>query len=129
MFNEIPRAVRRAATGAAWVALAALGPPPATAQPAIRLAPGQDHALILSENPSTGYSWAIDAAASKGLDVVAVEHRGHKPGKTMPGAPGERLWTLRALKSGHAEIAFVYRRPWESAPPVDTRTVVVDVAP
>jgi inhibitor of cysteine peptidase len=83
--------------------------------------------LTFAENPTTGYTWAIDPAASKGLDVVAVDDQGYRGGGTMPGAPGKRLWNLRALTPGHADIAFVYRRPWEPAP-IETRRIAVDVA-
>ncbi len=108
------------------ICAAALLPLPAGAQQAIRLSPGESRQLTLAENPSTGYTWAINSAASRGLDVVALADDGHRSGGTMPGAPGMRLWSVRALKSGHAEIVFVYRRPWEPAP-IDTRRVVVDV--
>ncbi|RBP11980.1 putative secreted protein [Roseiarcus fermentans] len=95
--------------------------------PAIRLAPGEIRALILPENPSTGYAWAIDAAASRGLDIVAIADDGRRSGGDRPGAPGERLWSIRGLSPGHADIVFVYRRAWEPAA-VETRHVAVDVA-
>ncbi len=104
-----------------------LAAPPAHALDALRLAPGESRTLTFAENPSTGYSWAIDPAASQGLEIVAIMERGHRRGATMPGAPGTRRWTLRALKPGHADIVFGYRRPWEQTP-IETRHVVVDVA-
>jgi len=101
-------------------------------EPAIRLSPGRLRTVTLPENPSTGYTWAIDRAASRGLGAIAISDGGHKRGRAAPGgppgAPGERLWTIRALAPGHAEIVFVYRRPWEPAP-AETRRVAVDVAP
>ncbi len=104
-----------------------LDAPPAGAQEALRLAPGQSRSVTFAENPSTGYTWAIDPAASEGLDIVAVVDGGHHRGAPMPGAPGTRRWTLRALKPGHADIVFVYRRPWEQTLSGETRHVVVDV--
>ena len=100
---------------------------PVRAQESLYLAPGESRSVTFAENPSTGYTWAIDPAASEGLDIVAIADQGHRRGATMPGAPGTRRWTLRALKPGHADIVFVYRRPWERAPG-ETRHVVVDVA-
>ncbi|MGJ0505655.1 MAG: protease inhibitor I42 family protein [Methylocystis sp.] len=92
----------------------------------LRLAPGADTTFRLSENPSTGYSWRIDAAASAGLDHVAIIDRGHQRGENLPGAPGAHGWTIRALTSGKATIHFVHQRPWEPAP-VETRDVVVEI--
>jgi inhibitor of cysteine peptidase len=101
---------------------------PAVADETLRLRPGASTTLRLEENPSTGYSWRLDATASTGLDHVAVLDGGHRRGKNLPGAPGIRLWTIRALKTGAATIAFAYQRPWEPAP-VETRRVDVVVAP
>lgn len=107
---------------------AAFASPSRADEPAIRIASGESRSFAFPENPSTGYTWALDAAASRGLDVAAVADGGHHPGKAMPGTPGERLWSVRGLAPGHAEIVFVYRRLWEPAP-VETRRVDVDVAP
>ena len=112
------------ALGAAALTLAAVS---ATAQTAIRLSPGESRTLTLSETPSSGYSWALDAAASRGLDVVSIDDQGHRPGVGPPGAPGERSWTIRAQSAGHADLVFAYRRPWEPAA-VKTERVEVDVA-
>lgn len=87
---------------------------------------GREPAADLGREPVDRLHVGDRFAASRGLDVVALADDGHRSGGTMPGAPGMRLWSVRALKSGHAEIVFVYRRPWEPAP-IDTRRVVVDV--
>jgi predicted secreted protein len=81
----------------------------AEAQRTIRLSPGESRSLSLVENRSTGYGWAVTDGGRRGEDM-----------------PGARLWALRALKSGRADIAFVYRRPWESVP-VEARRIVVEV--
>jgi inhibitor of cysteine peptidase len=117
---------RQLLRGGACAAAVTLLQPAAQAQQVIRLAPGQARSVTFSENPSTGYLWAIDPAASRGLDIVAVTDHGHRPGGTMPGAPGERIWTVRALTPGRADIVFVCRRSWESAP-AETRRVMVEV--
>lgn len=107
-------------------AVIALGSSTAGAQQRIRLSTGKTVSLAYKETPSTGYTWAVDRAASRGLDVVSVEDGGHRPGRAVPGAPGIRLWTLRALKPGHADIVFVLRRPWEPVA-VETRRAQIDV--
>ena len=127
----MPHAVRPAlrALLAATACAAAFAASPLLAgdETAIRLKPGQSRSFTFPENPSTGYAWAIDEGASRGLDVVAVADGGHRGGGTMPGAPGERDWTVRGLAPGHAEIVFAYRRAWEPAA-VQTQRVLVDVA-
>lgn len=108
--------------------LALLLAPPAQAAETLRLSPGASTTLRLKENPSTGYSWRLDTAASESLDRVAVSDGGHKRGAEMPGAPGEHVWIIKGVAPGAATIAFAYQRPWELAP-VETRRVEVVVAP
>jgi inhibitor of cysteine peptidase len=119
--------LRSLAFGALGASALTLAPAIATAQTTIRLTPGESRTLTLKETPSTGYTWALDAAASRGLDVVSVDDLGHRAGYGPPGAPGERSWAIRAQRPGHAALVFVYRRPWEPAP-VKTERVAVDVA-
>jgi inhibitor of cysteine peptidase len=101
---------------------------PALAAETLRLSPGASTTLRLKENPSTGYSWRLDTAASEGLDRVTISDAGHKRGAGMPGAPGEHVWIIKGAAPGAATIAFAYQRPWEPAP-VETRRVEVVVAP
>ncbi|QGM98818.1 protease inhibitor I42 family protein [Methylocystis parvus] len=100
----------------------------AAAAETLRLAPGERARFTLKENPSTGYVWRIDAAASAGLDRVAIADAGHKRGASMPGAPGEHRWIICGAHAGRAVIAFAHQRPWEPAP-AETRRLEVLVAP
>jgi inhibitor of cysteine peptidase len=100
----------------------------AGAADAIRLSPGGTTVVQFAENPTTGYSWRIDESASAGLDHVEIVDGGHTRGANMPGAPGTRRWTVRAVSPGQATIAFQYQRPWEPAP-IETRTVTIVIAP
>lgn len=101
---------------------------PALADETVRLRPGASTTLRLSETPSTGYTWRLDTAASAGLDHLQIVDGGHQRGKNLPGAPGQRLWKLRARTPGTATIRFAYQRPWEPDP-VETRAVVVEISP
>jgi inhibitor of cysteine peptidase len=96
----------------------------AVAAEALKLSPGASVPIELTENPSTGYSWRIDAVASVGLDHVVIADGGHRRGATMPGAPGVHRWTVRAASPGATTIVFAYQRPWEPAP-VETRQVSI----
>jgi len=102
---------------------------PAQADDVIKLAPGGSAIFTLQENVTTGYSWRIDQAASRDLDILSISDGGRSGGRRrMVGSPSMRHWKIRALKPGRAEIVFTYQRPWESAP-VQTRSVEVEVAP
>jgi inhibitor of cysteine peptidase len=100
----------------------------AQAAEVVRLAPGASTTIQLVENPSTGYSWRLDAEASEGLDHLAIVDNGHTRGAAMPGAPGTHRWTIRAVSPGEASVVFVYQRPWEPAP-IETRQVTISIAP
>lgn len=99
----------------------------AEAGEALRLAPGASKIVELPENPSTGYTWRIDRAASEGLGALSIVDGGHLKGRAMPGAPGRRRWTIRALQPGVATVVFAYQRPWEPEA-VETRRVDVEIA-
>jgi inhibitor of cysteine peptidase len=92
----------------------------------ITLAPGRGKTIVLSENPSTGYTWKIDQEGSENLAILAIVDQGHKRGGSMPGAPGQHRWSLRAKAHGHAILQLVYQRPWEPEP-IETRQIKVDV--
>jgi inhibitor of cysteine peptidase len=102
---------------------------PAQAGDVMKLSPGRSAIFSLQENVTTGYSWRIDQDASHNLGILAISEGGHSAGpRRMVGGPGAHHWNIRALDPGRAEIIFVYQRPWEPAP-VQTRSVVVEVAP
>jgi inhibitor of cysteine peptidase len=104
-----------------------LAPVSGAASDKLRLKPGRSAQVTLPENPSTGYSWSLDASKSVGLDHVSIVDDGHAPGANLPGAPGTHRWTIRGLSVGRAAVEFVYRRPWEPAP-VETRRVGVVIS-
>jgi inhibitor of cysteine peptidase len=85
-----------------------------------RLAVGRQMPITLQENPSTGYRWQVDTAASHNLSILRIEDKGFSPnggGSNRPlvGAPGIRRWSIEALRAGQARVSFVHRRPWEAA--------------
>ena len=92
----------------------------------ITLARGREKTIVLTENPSTGYTWKIDEAGSENLSLLTLVDLGHKRGAAMPGAPGRHSWRLRAKASGRAVLQLVYQRPWEPAP-VETRRIEIVV--
>ncbi len=87
---------------------------------------GKTVEFTLKSNPSTGYSWEVDI---DGDSVVLTDKRYEAP-KTAPnvaGAPGYEHFTFSAVRPGRAVIRFSYLRSWETEPPVETVTAVVEV--
>ncbi|HWV40132.1 protease inhibitor I42 family protein [Pseudorhodoplanes sp.] len=84
----------------------------------LKLVVGQPATIELEENPSTGYSWTIDAQASSNLANLRIDDLGfshNADGKRLVGAPGLHRWSVQATKPGNARVVFVYRRPWETS--------------
>lgn len=88
------------------------------AEAVLRLAPGESRTIALKENPSTGYVWRIDRAASSNLDILRIADNGVSRPQSGPpiGQPGVHRWTIGAISKGRARVAFVYGRPWEQGP-------------
>ena len=81
---------------------------------------GEASVIRLQGNPSTGYIWTLNAAASKHLALVTVEDLGYagapppKPDEPpIVGAPEEQSFRVTAKAAGTAKVAFDYVRPWE----------------
>jgi predicted secreted protein len=83
---------------------------------------GQLFQVALVENASTGYRWEVQsegAPACKLIDDVS-EYT-----VAMPGAPGVRRFLFRVKEEGTGTITLAYRRPWETAPPIQTFTLTL----
>jgi len=109
-----------------FLALIILAAVSAEAADRVRIAIGHVEKILLRENPSTGYTWKVDDAASEGLDILTVTDNGHTRNGHAPGSPGVRQWSLRARRAGHARIVFVHQRPWEPQP-IETRSIDVEI--
>jgi predicted secreted protein len=110
----------------------ALAPAAAWAQTSesnLSLSQGGRSTLEMTENPSTGYVWRLDAQRSTNLAIVRIVDQGFSPGggdRPLVGAPGRRRWSIEALTTGRAKLIFVNERPWEGRP-VGEYVVDVDV--
>ncbi|WP_296519431.1 protease inhibitor I42 family protein [Rhodoplanes sp.] len=98
-----------------------------TAAP-LRLAPGEETTIVLEENLTTGYAWRLDTASGAPSCVVITDLGHQQRGGNAPaiGAAGLHRWKLRAQSVCHADLRFVYQRPWEQHP-VREHLVSVDV--
>lgn len=116
------------------------GPPPADAPPGdglvrpqgkgpVSMRVGQVLEIALMANASTGYQWEFTA------DGAPVLSRTTGPATPppmdtqppMPGAPSMARWWFRADAPGETTVRMVYRRAWETVPPVEVveYTVIV----
>jgi inhibitor of cysteine peptidase len=75
----------------------------------IQVAAGEEFALELEGNPTTGYTWQI-TADSQVLELLGQEF---EAGGEGVGAGGREVIHLRALADGETELACEYRRPWD----------------
>ena len=76
---------------------------------AIQVAVGEEFALELAGNPTTGYMWQINAD-SRHLELLGQKF---EAGGAGVGAGGREVFHFRALAAGDTEIACEYRRPWD----------------
>ena len=90
-----------------------------------RMKVGQTRVLALKSNPSTGYGWTVTSGRS---DLLKVRDLGYRAKKhDMPGSPGFHLWSLKAQRSGEAQVTFRYARPWETGGDATTREIRVTI--
>ncbi len=70
---------------------------------------------VLCSNPTTGFQWE-EARISDPTVLEQVAHEFVSPESEPPpppGAPGQDVWTFKALKAGESTISVDYSRPWE----------------
>lgn len=82
---------------------------------------GQVLEIAQMANASTGYEWEF---TSDGAPVLARTTGPATPPPMdtqppMPGRPALARWWFRAEQPGEATVRMVYRRPWETVPPVE----------
>jgi inhibitor of cysteine peptidase len=79
----------------------------------LSVAAGSTFTVTLCSNATTGYKWSEAAQIS---DPTVVQQTGHEfvsPENTgIVGAPGNEVWTFKALKKGSSTITMDYSRPW-----------------
>ncbi len=73
----------------------------------VTLAPSQALVIRLSENPTTGYRWAVESSPGMRLDVDKFSPIG-----TGVGAGGSRSLQWSAEAPGIHRITLVLQRPW-----------------
>lgn len=64
----------------------------------------------ISENPTTGYRWAIDQQDNHLLELQTSDYKATTEG--LMGGGGERSFTFRAAQQGNTEIRLKLWREW-----------------
>jgi inhibitor of cysteine peptidase len=80
---------------------------------AVQAAVGDTFMVTLCSNPTTGFSWGENARISDPGVVQQTGHQYQAPTTELTGAPGNEIWTFKALKTGQTTVSMEYSRPWE----------------
>ena len=93
----------------------------------VTLTVGQELAVELRANVTTGYQWELVPPVPEVVTVIDRGTYSAAPGSEgRVGAGGTTLFVLRADRPGNGVVNLAYRRPWErDIPPA--RTVQVEV--
>ncbi len=78
----------------------------------IEVEKGEEFAIVLESNPTTGYQWQLAEPLEEEI-VVLVKTEFMEPDTELMGAPGEEKWTFKAQGLGNTSITLSYVRPWE----------------
>ncbi len=79
---------------------------------------GQEFAIELDANATTGYQWQLaEPLNNRIIELLSTEYRVPETGHL--GAGGKEIWKFRAVDHGKTIISMKYIRPWEKdIPPV-----------
>lgn len=73
-------------------------------------------AVVLLENPTTGYSWNMTVTSG----LVITNDTFNAPKSGLVGAGGSHEWDLKAIKTGQQKFSGVYKQPWMNTTANDT---------
>jgi inhibitor of cysteine peptidase len=82
--------------------------------------------VVLSGNPTTGYSWEIGTVNERILK--AVGQPAYRSSSPAAGSGGAFTFSLQAMAAGSTPVQFIYRRPFEKGvAPLKTFEITVTV--
>jgi inhibitor of cysteine peptidase len=82
----------------------------------IEIITGQEFAIELDANATTGYQWQLAKPLNKRIiELLSTEYRVSETG--LVGAGGKEVWKFRAVNQGKTMISMKYIRPWEKDVP------------
>jgi predicted secreted protein len=80
----------------------------------VEVAVSDEVVIRLTEDATTGYQWSLEGVPS---EVEIVSNQLDLAEKSAPGAAGQRVVVLRAVRPGTTAVRLVNSRTWESGPP------------
>lgn len=89
---------------------------------------GSMFAIVLEENPSTGYAWVMHFGPGLKLlrELTVTPSASSMP---LVGAAGQHLWLFRVDKTGTMAVTGSYVRSWSPAVPATRFSLTVRTAP
>lgn len=88
---------------------------------------GKSVSIVLEENGTTGYRWAVTNANDKIAKLTKDDFFIPAESQGMAGAPGTRVFTYSVVSQGVTTVVLSYERSWESTP-IRVITVSLTVA-
>jgi predicted secreted protein len=70
--------------------------------------------IQLEEKGGTGYLWEFDTLNNEYFQLLNVETKSIVRKEGYTGNPVIKIWHLKAIKKGPAELTMYYYRPWEN---------------
>lgn len=83
-------------------------------------------AVMLPENPTTGFSWRTWWAPEEALRKLHDRYL-LPPGPVLPGRGGVHRWVFKVVAPGTALVYFQYRQPWRGGEEGLPRLLVLQV--
>lgn len=75
---------------------------------------GQTLTLTLPSNPTTGFRWKLEDAATGVLRSLGPEVYNTPEDAGVVGGAGESSWRFQASAAGEGRLLLTYQRPWET---------------
>lgn len=69
--------------------------------------------INLSENPTTGYSWAFSIEPESQNFISDISEKYIAPNNNLVGSGGIKEYSFKAINTGEITLTGYYRRPWE----------------
>jgi len=69
--------------------------------------------IQLEEKGGTGYAWDFEKFNCEYFELIKVETKNIARKEGYTGNPVIKIWHLKAIKKGTAELTLYYYRPWE----------------
>jgi len=79
----------------------------------VQITEGEILEIRLSENPTTGFRWAVGRDGKPNCSIVRDEL---SPPASVPGQGRRHFWGIQGARAGECEIELLYGRAWENTP-------------